>query len=195
MMVGRRAPARGDWRRSRCAASSPPLRCPSCITGREFKRLHNLDVPSARKYLRDGEAFVCSAPTIVGELLGWDFEHLARPLPPASRYGVHRVRERLVMSHSVRYSGGQLPVANDVNQPFSQTEVSFMTFKEFLEATDRFERTRVGGRPYLGLDLLRRSSKQQEGYETQNLGEQLTAELRTFQSGRLEPGMVLSDAV
>ena len=61
-----------------------------------------------------------------------------------------------------------------------------MTFKEFLEATDRFERTHVGGRPYLGLDLLRRSSKQQEGYETQNLGEQLTAELRTFQSGRLE---------
>lgn len=114
----------------------------------------------------EGVAFVATAQDVVGvHLIKWDFDHLLANLPRDQRYGVHHVQQRLVMSHSLRYSDGNAPSQSTTaphDERFARSRVSFQTFRDFLAATEEFERTRDGGRPYLGMDLLSRASKQQE---------------------------------
>ena len=176
-------------------------------------------VERLKKMLSGGEAFVAPASSVVGEdMLRWDFEYLREHLPPAQRYDVFYVRDRLVMSHSLRYSGGDIPGATSGgcgevvggggeggggegggegdaasalglagDAPFAQSKVSFMTFADFLAASEAARAAGEGAaadaggeRPYLGLDLLKRSSKLDADGRLGAIGEALSADVHKF---------------
>jgi len=180
--------SRSSWRHRRRTKPAeidsidPPLRCPACVTNGELPRLDSFTSSKARAFLRKGQAFVAPASSTIGEMVRWDFEHLARHLPPTQRFDVFKVVDRLVMSHSLRYG---VPASADGGS-FERSAVSALTFAEFLAATEAYEATRSGGRPYLGVDLLRRATKRQKDLALGQVGSSLAAELRTFRMGDLE---------
>ena len=204
-------------------SSHPPLRCPTCLLSEVLPRLPDVTSKSSverlKKMLSGGEAFVAPASSVVGEdMLRWDFEYLREHLPPAQRYDVFYVRDRLVMSHSLRYSGGDIPGATSGgcgevvvgggeggggegggegdaasalglagDAPFAQSKVSFMTFADFLAASEAARAAGEGAaadaggeRPYLGLDLLKRSSKLDADGRLGAIGEALSADVHKF---------------
>jgi hypothetical protein len=124
---------------------------------------------------------------MLGDMLRWDFDYLRAQLPRDKRFDVFHVHERLVMSHSVRYSSVTSESQQELSKTsppahgrFARSAVTFMTFGEFMAASARRERADDGPRPYLGLDLLRRTTKEEDLLQAA-LGPQLRADLSTFQ--------------
>ena len=189
---------RSNWptRRLKDHSSSPPLRCPQCLLTQKLPRLNEggLSSSKAKRWLREGQAFVASAHSIVGErMLSWDFEHLRRHLPPSQKFDVFFVHDRLVMSHSTRYGSGAAPAASPDYTSASadavrsaKSDVSALTFADFLAASERRAAGGAGGRPYLGCDLLRRANKQQAHPSAGPIGDRLLADLKTFGFAAME---------
>lgn len=148
----------------------------------------------AREWLCDGKAFVTNDRALVGDaMLGWDFDHLSRHLPADQLYDVFLVRERLVMSHSVRYSTHNLQgtgsgATSSDEGAFAQAPIRFMRFAEFLELSAERERRGEGPRLYLGLDLLRFKDKQDSTGTRGAIGERLLAECGASEQSAVSKG-------
>ena len=134
----RRGAERSSWRRRGPlrADVDPPLRCPAQLLTLELPRVADLCSVRARAWLHEGQAFVTPAASLLGDLAGWDMAHLRRWLPVDKRFGVHLVRDRLVMSHSTRYGGANPNPEAAAHQRFPQSAVQFSTFAEFADAYD-----------------------------------------------------------
>lgn len=171
-----------------------PLRCPTCIIDGLLPRLADgLLGDTAKTWLREGNAFVTSAAALIGgasPLLQWGFDHLAKHLPPSQRHDVYHVADRLVMSHSIRYSathdaaGGI--AASDGDGRFATSAVSFLTFRDFVAASRQREVAGEGAKPYLGLDVFRRKAKDDTDGAVGPIGESLASELRTLSWSTLD---------
>jgi len=178
-----------------------PLRCPSSLAAEALPRLAGgLRSPRALSWLREGRAFVTSGEALLGgasPLLQWDFDHLSAQLPPARKFGLYLVHERLVMSHSIRYnpvwasdgsSGSGCPAAGSEGActQFKTSEVLFLPFREFVARGEHAwaQPAGFGVRPYLGLDLFRRTAKAEPSAaalaKPAEIGEALRRELSTF---------------
>ena len=181
-------------------SSSVPLRCPETLIAEPLARLDGgIDSETAKEWLRNGRAFVTRDRALIGQRLQcWDFEHLARHLPLDKRFGVYVVKERLVMSHSLRYSKLKLaPDGSVIGAPpvdkcgdrgmFAHSAVRYLTFREFADASAECEHDQHAvGRPYLGIDIFKRANKQDVKGSFGPLGTQLLDELSTFAWPRLE---------
>ena len=150
--------------------------------------------------LRAGTAFVVQSPALVGDrMLRWDFDYLAKHLPPNQPFNVFLVRSRLVMSHSLRYSkfsvatnaaaGTSSPQpdssASGHDDAFAPSAVQFLCFRDFVAESTRREAEGKGMRPYLGVDLLGHSSKQDSQGKHGPIGERCLQDFATFGHERL----------
>lgn len=192
----------------------PPLRCPPSLLTEHLPRLPDVSslssVKAIKKMLLDGKAFAAPAKDIVGAgMLRWDFDYLLKNLPTEQKFDVFYVRDRLVMSHSIRYgdaatAAGSAAAASSAagatgtcggdTAPFAQSELAALTFAEFLAAskgasmaaskaasTDGGEgSTRPAGTPYLGLDVFKRTSKQDQAGRHGPIGDTLVKDMLQF---------------
>ena len=157
---------RGDWRKRTVMTMPPavPLRCPACVAQGKLPRLKALLGAEAKTWLREGKAFVTNASELFGpdgSMLRWDFEYLLQHLPTTTKYGVHIVREKLLMSHSMRYEtcDENLKSASASDDEFPRSASTLLTFREYIAATKRRIREGAGARPYLGIDVFKREHK------------------------------------
>ena len=169
---------RTSWRHHKTATKpTVPLRCPSSLLKLTLPRLPDLVSARAQRCLREGEAFVAPTAQLLGKMLDWDLDHLQRRLPADIKWGVHMVREKLVMSHSVRYGGAQQPTGPPADERFEKSATRVFTFSEFVElATKRDSNPSSEGRPYLGIDVFKRSGKQDVAGHHGSIGQALLSE-------------------
>eukprot|EP00966_Prymnesium_polylepis_P128288 2967097-Prymnesium_polylepis.1 len=180
---GERAAWRGCRRRA-AGDRTVPLRCPACIIEGPLPRLSALRSAKAVRWLHEGRPFVTNASAAFGadgSMLRWDFDYLQRHL--STTCSVHLVNEKLLMSHSTRYSGEKFAVSSS---SFPQSSIMTSSFRQYVDAAQRRVRDGSGPRPYAGADLFKRAHKGDAAGRDCVLSACLLADLSVLQRGTLE---------